>query len=178
MLGERVRTRRLEMGLSLRDLAAKVGLTASFLSQLERGQASPSLSSLRRLAETLEVPIFYFLDEVSPVSPVVRHDARKKLTLPHSQLTYQLLTPDISHKMEMFLVELEPGERNLAIRLGQPTEECIFVLQGHLDIRLEDNVYSLGPGDSIYFEGPRLRELVAKGEEPLSFISAITPAIF
>ena len=178
MLGERMRQRRQELGLSLRDLAAQVGLTASFLSQLERDLVSPSLGSLRRLAQALGVPIFYLLEEQPAVSPVVRRDQRRRLTLPDSQVTYQLLAPDLNRKMEVFLTELQPGQRNVALSLAQPTEECIFVLQGSLEVRLDDGAFTLEAGDSIYFEGPRLRELIARGDEPLTFISAITRAVF
>jgi transcriptional regulator with XRE-family HTH domain len=178
MLGERIRRRRQELGLSLRELASKVDLTASFLSQIERDLASPSLKSLRKTAEALQVPIFHFLNESDLQSPVVRRDARKTLTLPHSDLTYQLLTPDVNHKIEMFLAELKPGQRNIAMPLPQPTEECIFVLQGKMRVRLDDTDYELVPGDSVYFEGQRLREISAVGEEKLAFISVITPAVF
>ena len=51
MIGERIRVRRNELGLSLRALAKEVDLTASFLSQLERDQADPSIKSLRKIAD-------------------------------------------------------------------------------------------------------------------------------
>ena len=71
-LGHRLRTRRQELGLSLRELAERVGLTASFLSQIERDLASPSIESLRKISDALEVPIFHFLIEPEVRSPVVR----------------------------------------------------------------------------------------------------------
>jgi transcriptional regulator with XRE-family HTH domain len=60
-LGNRLRARRQELGLSLRELAERVGLTASFLSQIERDLASPSIESLRKISDALEVPNFHFL---------------------------------------------------------------------------------------------------------------------
>ncbi len=177
-LGQRIRARRRELGLSLRKLAGRVGLTASFLSQIERGSASPSSESLRKISDALEVPIFHFLVEPDGKSPVVRHNQRLKLTLPDSRLTYELLTPDLNRKMEVFMAEVEPGEDNIAMPLRQYTEECIYVLQGQLEIQLGEEVYLLGPGDSVYFEGPLLRRLAARGHETLRFISAITPSIF
>lgn len=177
-LGQRIRARRNELGLSLRELAERVGLTASFLSQIERDLTSPSLDSLRKISDALEVPIFYFLVEPSGKSPVVRRDRRAKLTLPDSNLTYQLLTPDLNRNMEAFLAEREPGEEKITIPLRQYSEEFIYVLQGQLEIELDQEVHFLGPGDSIYFEGPMLRRLVARGDTTLRFISVITPPIF
>lgn len=177
-LGHRIRARRQDLKLSQRQVAEQVGLTASFLSQIERDLASPSIESLRKISEALDVPIFYFLIEPETKSPVVRRDKRLKLVLPESRLTYELLTPDLSQQMEVFMAELEPGDANIATRLFQDTEECIYVLQGELEIQLGEEVHLLGPGDSIYFEGPLLRRLAAKGDQTLRFVSAITPPIF
>jgi len=177
-LGHRIRARRKELGLSLRELEEKVGLTASFLSQVERDLSSPSIESLHLISQALDVPIFYFLLEPEVKSPVVRRDKRVNLQLPDSDLTYQLLTPDLNRKMEAFLFEQEPDQEKIAVRLNQLTEEFIYVLQGQLEIQLDEEVYLLGPGDSIYFEGPRLRRLAARGDITLRFISVITPPVF
>jgi transcriptional regulator with XRE-family HTH domain len=178
LLGNRIRERRRELKMSLRDLAEQVDLTASFLSQIERDLASPSIESLRKISDALEVPIFYFLMESPGKSPVVRHDRRQKLTVPGSNLTYELLTPDLNRKMEAFLSQREPGDEKIITPLRQYTEELIYVMEGQLEIELGDEVFLLGPGDSIYFEGPLLRRLVARGDTTLRFISVITPPIF
>jgi transcriptional regulator with XRE-family HTH domain len=178
-IGHRIRARRLELGLSLRELAERVGLTASFLSQIERDLASPSIESLRKVSDALEVPIFHFLVEPDVKSPVVRRDERAQLKLPGSNLIYQLMTPDLNRKMEVFLAEKEPGEEKITLPLRQQTEEFIYVIQGQLEIDLgEGEDYLLGAGDSVYFDGPRLRRLAARGDTTLRFISVITPPIF
>jgi transcriptional regulator with XRE-family HTH domain len=177
MIGEKIRSRRTELGMSLRDLAEKVGLTASFLSQIERDLADPSIKSLRKIADALGVPMLYFLAREDSVSPVVRQGERKKLRLPHSKVTYELLTPDLDRKMEMFLAEVS-SEANIAVPLGHSTEECLLVLQGRLCVCLDDAEYELNAGDSIYFEGSRLRGIYARGDAPALFVSAMTPAVF
>lgn len=177
-LGHLVRTRRQKLGLSLRELAERVGVTASFLSQVERGLTSPSIASLSKISRALEVPVFYFLTEQDGKCPVVRHDKRVKLTLPDSSLSYQLLTPDLSRKMEAFLAEHEPGQKKITVPLSQHTEEFIYVLQGQLEIQLGEEVHRMGPGDSVYFEGALLRRLASLGDETLKFISVITPPVF
>jgi transcriptional regulator with XRE-family HTH domain len=177
-LGHRLRARRQELHLSLRELAERVGLTASFLSQIERNLASPSIESLRRISDALEVPVFHFLVEPDTKSPVVRHDRRVQLKLPGSNLAYQLLNPDLNRKMEVFLAEREPGQEKITIPLRQQTEEFIYVLQGQLEIQLGNDVYLLDPGDSTYFDGTLLRRLGARGDKTLRFISVITPPVF
>ncbi|MGD9030543.1 MAG: XRE family transcriptional regulator [Anaerolineae bacterium] len=176
-LGQRIRARRKELGLTLRELAARVGRTASFLSQIERDQSSPSIESLQKISDALDVPIFHFLLEANERSPVVRRDRRLKLTVPGSSLAYELLTPDLSRQMEAFMIEREPGEEKVVDPLRQYTEELIYVLQGQLEIQLGEDVYHLGPGDSIYFEGLMLRRIAAQGDVTLRFISVITPPV-
>jgi transcriptional regulator with XRE-family HTH domain len=178
MLGERIRARRSELNMSLRDLAERVGLTASFLSQIERDLADPSIKSLRKIADALDVPMLRFLSTESGASPVVRKYARKKLMLPHAKVAYELLTPDLDRKMEMFVAHLHPSQANIAQPLAHSTEECLLVLEGRLRVGIDDTDYDLEAGDSIYFEGPRLRTLMALGEETAVFVSAVTPALF
>ena len=177
-LGKRIKQRRKEMRFSLRDLAKKVDLTASFLSQIERDQASPSIDSLRKISQALNVPVFYFLLEQEGPSPVVRRDQRRQLSLPEANITYQLLTPNVDRKMEVILAELDPNDGEVPLVHYQHTEECIFVLEGKLDVTLGNEVHRLEAGDSIYFDGPMLQHLKAQGDKQVSYLSIITPPIF
>lgn len=178
MIGKRIRNRRNELGLSLRALSEQVDLTASFISQLERDQVDPSIKSLRRIADALRVPLFYFLAEDAETDPVVRKGSRKRLQLPRSKVVCELLTPNIHRKMEVFMVRVDPTRGNIAQSLSEPTEECIVVLEGCLCVELADKTYDLDAGDSIYFEGPTLRSISAKGDQTAVFYSAMTPAVF
>ena len=79
--GARIRERRKELGLGLRELAAAAGLTPSFISLVERDRASASLDSLVKIAGALDVPFFYFTRTAS-TNPVVRRDARVQIKFP------------------------------------------------------------------------------------------------
>jgi transcriptional regulator with XRE-family HTH domain len=192
-LGNRIQSRRKAAGLSLRALAAKIGRTASFISQIELDQVNPSIDSLRRIAEALQVSILYFLsDGASPepqsppqrkssleYTPVVHAKVRSKLTLPVSGVTYELLTLDLAHRMEAICGRLAPNTGNVARRLREPTEEFIYVLSGSLCVGLGKKEHILSSGDSIYFEGSSLRKLsCASKTEDAVWISVITPPIF
>lgn len=177
-LGERVRARRMEIGLSLRSLAEQAGLTASFVSQVERGVTSPSIESLRHIATALGVPVFHFLLEPEEEPHAVRSDKRVRLTMPGSQVSFQLLTPRLNRKMEAFLTEREPGDTTPLVRFSQQTEEFIYILQGQLEVRLGETVYQLGPGDTLYFDGALLQDIKPRGDQTARFISVITPPVF
>jgi transcriptional regulator with XRE-family HTH domain len=176
VLGARIRARRRECGLGLQELAARTGLTAGFISLVERNISGPSLESLRRIAEVLEVPLFYFAD-ANGKNPVVRHDQRLQITFPPGHFAYELLVPDLRHNMEMFLARVHPSAGNIARAPKHDSEECIFVLGGRLRVRLNDATYVLGTGDSIYFHGSSLQEICAQGRRQATFISVITPPV-
>ncbi len=176
VVGARIRERRRECQLSLQALAARTGLTPSFISLIERDINSPSLESLRRLAEALEVPLFYFT-ETNGENPVVRRDQRIQITFPPGHLTTELLVPDLRHRMEMFLAHAHPSAGNIARAPAHDSEECLYVVEGCLRVRLHDTDYVLNAGDSIYFHGRSLQEICAQGRRQATFISVITPPV-
>ena len=164
--------------MSLRSLAGMVSLTPSFLSQVERGLAEPSITSLRKVAEALDVPIFYFLLDTQEFSPVVRRGDRRVLNFPQSHLTYELLSPDLNRNLEVFMARLEPGATTCEEPLSHRGEECTVVLEGEMEIRVGTEVYRLNEGDSIYYFGTIPHKITSVGEKDLVFVSAITPPAF
>jgi transcriptional regulator with XRE-family HTH domain len=189
VVGSRIHKRRKELKLSLRDLGEQTQLTASFLSQLERGRSNASIDSIRKICSALGLTLFSLLsddytekpagiNEKKLFSPLVRANERTKISFPDIQVTYELLTSYLSWKMEGFFARLEPGKGNIARQLREPTEELIFLISGELTIELEDAVYILHQHDSIYFEGTKLRKLTNNSDEEAVWISVITPPVF
>lgn len=178
MLGEKIRAKRMEKQLTLKDLAEKTGVTQGFLSQVERDITDPSITSLRRIAHALEVPIFYFLMDEEKTNPVVRKNERKVLKFPDSHLTFELLSPDLNRSLEMMMARLEPGAVTCEEPLTHPGEENILVIQGRMKIQIGEDNHILGEGDSIYYFSSIPHKIWSLGPEDLVFISAITPPAF
>ncbi|MCC7361563.1 MAG: helix-turn-helix domain-containing protein [Anaerolineales bacterium] len=177
-LGERLRARREALGLTLRALGAQVGLSASFLAQVERSLANPSIESLQQIAAVLKVPIFYFFTEERAPERVVRADGRKQLRLPDSHITYELLHPTLSHKSLGLLIRLGAGDHIHPIRLSEPTEEWLLVVAGRVQIRVAGETYELALGDSIAYEGWELEGVTALGTEEVVLVGGMTPPAF
>lgn len=177
-LGNRLHKRRNELQLTLRDLAEKTNLTPSFLSQLERGLANPSLSSLQRLSDALGVPLLYFIEGQPSQSPVVRAGSRSKLDLDDDRVSYELLTPDLTGSVEVLLGKMQSDCQNIVRKLSVETEETIFVLEGTLLVGLSENEYVLNAGDSIRFAGSELVKLCCSDGQLTRWISIITPPVF
>jgi transcriptional regulator with XRE-family HTH domain len=178
ILGKRIKSRRTELGLSLRALAEKTNLTASFLSQLERGITSSSLKSLQRIADALNVPLLYFLSDKANASPVVRAGQRAKLELDDDTISYELLSPNQAGKLESMMRALKPGGEVIARPLSVETEQMIFLLEGVLTVVLKDREYTLNAGDSIYFNGDDLIKLTCGDQGQARWVSVITPPVF
>jgi transcriptional regulator with XRE-family HTH domain len=175
-LGRRIRTLRTERGLTLTGLAARVGITRSFLSSVERGVAYPSLVVLRSIAAALEVPVFLLFTAPEANGIVVRKDARKVIRPPGAPVSYELVSPDLRHKIEMIIVRLKPGLDSAA--MAHEGEECALVLRGRVVMTVGDVEYELNEGDSIYYDSGLPHKARAAGDQPAEIVSAISPPNF
>ena len=175
MVGERIRQRRKELGYSLRQLGARTNLTASFLSQVENSQCSPSLSSLQRIASALETPMFAFLESERPPSPIIRADERPRLDICDPEICYELLSRDLGGQVMALMIHVQSGGKRIAERLSKPTDEVMYVLSGRLSITIDDQTYTLNRGDAISYQGRSLREFSAVDDEELQVLCCITP---
>jgi transcriptional regulator with XRE-family HTH domain len=176
--GERLRTRRKTKGLSLRELGEKIDLTASFLAQVERGEANPSIVSLQRIANALDVPIFYFFSQGEPERRVVSRDNRAKLSFPDSNVTYELLLPNLDHKSMGLVIRLGPGERIDPICLTEPTEEWLLLIQGEVTVHIAGNQHPMKPGDSIWYESWELQCVESTSDTEAVLVCNMTPPAF
>jgi transcriptional regulator with XRE-family HTH domain len=177
-LGSKIRKLRRSKGLSLADLAEKINKTSSYLSQVERGLAEPSITALREIASALDIPIFYFLLDNEKHNSVVRKNERKVLQFPGSHLTFELISPDLSHQMEIIRARIEPGSCTCDKPLSHRGEECTLVVEGKMEIQIGDKKFILEEGDSIYYIASIPHKITSIGDKDLVFVSSITPPEF
>ena len=130
-VGPIVRRLRVQRGMSVADLAAAVGVTSGAISQIESDRIQPTITTLRRIAEAIGVPVFRFFLPTSPKrNVVVRRHERKALVLPRSDARYELMTPDLSGDLEVLEMRLPPGGTSAEGPMGHPGEECMVVIKG------------------------------------------------
>lgn len=177
-LGYKIRKLRQAKGMSIEKLSELTGLSTGLISQIERDITGPSVASLWEIAKSLEVPINYFFDEYEKKDPIVRKDSRKKLNIPNSNITYELLCPDLTKKMESLMVEIQPGQCSNDELIGHEGEECGYIIQGTLKVKWGNKEYILNEGDSIYFDSTVPHRFVNLGEDVSISIWTMTPASF
>jgi transcriptional regulator with XRE-family HTH domain len=152
-LGQTIRERREKRGRSLKQLAEATGLTQSFLSQVENERTSPSVASLRKIAEALETSIGTFFAGGTPNGRLVRKAARAMLVHPTFRWRDSLLTPSLSGKLQVIWTEIEPGGGSGDEPYRHDSdEECVVIVRGKLDFWVGDEHYRLNTGDALTFE--------------------------
>ncbi len=150
-LGECVRKLRESQQLSVRTLASKCGFSASFISQIELGQASPSLASLERLAAALGVTLGEFFQTASPPGPAIVRAAERQAL--HSEWSHaKIETLGAIHpgsRLEAILVTLRSGGASGSRVHTHETELLAVVFDGEVLLTLDDAVHALERGDAV-----------------------------
>ena len=147
-IGRRLRSARQERGLTLRQVAKSSGLTAAFLSQLERGDTSASVSSLVNIAAALGIEVTSLFEK--PSSTLVRRGERVPSMLGGEGVVDYVLTPEAEKRAQVIETHLDPGgyaDKELYTR-GGDLLVCV-VQSGTLEMRIEDERILLHAGDAI-----------------------------
>jgi transcriptional regulator with XRE-family HTH domain len=167
-VGEAIRLLREQQRMSVRTLAANVGFSPSFISQVENGQASPSISSLERIAHSLGVTLGEFFNTLEPrESPVTRASERRQLASGWSKANIESLGPGTpGSAMEAILVTLSPGGTSGKHEAEQNHDEFMYILEGRVILSLAGEQLELLPGDSVTIRAGRGRKLENNGEQP------------
>jgi transcriptional regulator with XRE-family HTH domain len=152
-LGRAVRALREERALSLKVLAERAQVSESFISQVERGVANPSVASLRRIAGALGTSIGALFDGGGRMGRLVRADERPRMVHPRRNWQDFLLTPQGSKRLQVILSVIEPGEGSGEEPYWHDSdEECVIVLEGTLEFGVGAERHVLEKGDTLTFE--------------------------
>lgn len=176
MIAGRVRSRSQELGLTQSELARRTGLSKPMISKIQAAQGSPSLHSLMRLADALEIPVtalFQGLDEERDAL-FTRAGEAPELGRPGtgSGHRYQLLGSmrGPAKRMEPMLVTLT-NEAEVFPLYQHPGTELLYVLEGEMDYGYGGAVYGLQPGDALQFDGEVPHGPVRLAGAPVRFLS-------
>lgn len=151
-VGARIRETRERQRLSLSALARLCGLSINAISRIERGENSPTVSSLHRLATALDVPITdFFHEEDSQAVVFVKRDQRLR-SHGDGVLMESLGIGLRNQQLEPFLKTIEPGAGNMSDPISHSGEKFIYCLEGEVNYCIDDVWYRLRPGDSLLFD--------------------------
>lgn len=150
-IGQKIRAIREQQGLSLRALAARCGLSVNAISLIERGETSPTVSSLQLLANTLQVPITNFFEDEQDQT-VVFLKPEMRLRTDANDITMESLGIGLrNQQLEPFLITAAPNTGTLEQPISHAGEEFVYCLQGTVEYSVDGRIYSLQPGYSLLF---------------------------
>ena len=154
-LGADLRALRKARGMTLTDLADRLGRSTGWLSQVERDLSQPGIDDLRHMARAFDVSLSsLFRAQAAPGEEghIVRAGARRPIGSRETGLVEELLSPDLTDDFEVVHSTFAPGAR-LATPQTRPTQEVGFIVSGRLDLTVGDRAFRLGPGDSFRIRG-------------------------
>jgi transcriptional regulator with XRE-family HTH domain len=177
--GDTIREVREKRKMTLKEVARKVAVSESLISQIERNRVSPAVDTLLRIAEALEMDLEYLFRQFKKTKAVnlVRRADRNKMMLPG--VTYEQLaktgSPGQEHAMEAYVLEILPGGDKGSREFGHRGSELGLILEGSGELRFGTETYSLRPGDSISFSADIPHELRNTGRGKLRAVWVTTP---
>ncbi|MDM0003198.1 helix-turn-helix domain-containing protein [Variovorax sp. J22G73] len=175
MIGERLKELRTARGLSLRDLAAQAGVSATLLSQIERSVTDPSLETMCRLAGVFgESVSSLFMAAAPPSVWISRPGKRSLLTAPKGQVGYERLTAG-NGQLEVLRAVLQPGQVSADEPRGHESTECVYVVAGALVAQIAGVDYPVLAGESISFDSRLPHRYLNQSQAATEIILSVTP---
>ena len=180
-VGARVRSLRESMGYSLRDLAERSGVSAPMLSQVERGETSPTLAVAGRIAAGLDLTLSQLLrlDETHHVVVVRAGEGRAREREGHH--TEELTPPLPGQRADVSRHVLAAGASTGGTDdppIHEPgARETAIVLAGELTLVIDGNARTLAAGDSVTFDADLPHHFENRTDEPAEFIAVVAAGL-
>ncbi len=173
MLGQRIRELRLKAKMTLTELAKATGVSIGTLSQLERGLVSPTVRTVFTVGNALGVPPAWLIDPQQGNSPnnegmfIVRANRRQRF-LESGGVRKDIASPAASERLRGFFMVIEPGCGSGAQPYAHSGEEIGFILSGTLELKIEDQSFTLNEGDCFAFASAKPHQFSNVGPRPAS----------
>jgi transcriptional regulator with XRE-family HTH domain len=175
-LGERIKRFRLERNLTLKEVELKAKVSATHVSEIERGMTSPTVGALAKIAGALGTDSSYFLqNNAYPSVSVVRKGERRVVTYEDWGARVNCLSNGTSRARMSFLeAELEPGLSQNIEPFSHTGEELIHILKGVVEIHIGSDRHLLKEGDSIHFksEEPHTVKNIGDGQSRILWVAS------
>lgn len=182
-IGDRIREERTRAGISQRELARRLGLSASMISQIESGHTLPSVATLWAIVTELDLSLDTVIrgedagaetpevDDTGNEGPVIRSGKRRSVQL-ETGVRWEELSPGAEDGVDFVRATYEVGGASTADEslMRHSGREYGYVLSGTLGIQIGFRDYELGPGDSIAFDSTTPHRLYNKGDVPVEAV--------
>lgn len=159
-LGEKIRKRRLELGLSMEKVAQIAQVSRGMLGLIETGKTTPSIAILWKLSKALRTRVAEFLPDVSLGGPkILRKEESKTLALFKDKLIARVLYKDAENHLEVLEIRLAQGSFPLPTWFQKQKLQTVTVIEGEVALVFAGKKNLLSPGDSAVFLAKDLQEI-------------------
>jgi transcriptional regulator with XRE-family HTH domain len=169
-IGGRVKALRFDHGMTLAELGERVGLSTSYLSQIERDRANPSLTTLMDISRALNVDPRYFFESGDDTTLVTRlGEINQPEIVSRDMARYPLSPQDVNNTLQVYKVVIQPNSEPQGFTPYSGEEMC-FVLSGEFTVIVGDETHVLRAGDSIHYDALLLHSWCNHGSQPCAVI--------
>jgi len=179
-LGARIKRYRLEKNYTLKDVEVKAGVSATHVSEIERGMTSPTVGALKKIARALGTEPAYFLEENAyPQISVVRKADRRHLVFSEWGAKIVRLSKGVRDGEISFLeVELEPGVAQPPEPVAHTGESLVTIMKGVVEVTVASSRHLLKEGDSLHFDASHPHTMRNIGDGPARVLWVTSPPMF
>jgi transcriptional regulator with XRE-family HTH domain len=172
-----LRAYRAKTGRNLSDVARTAGICTSMLSQIERGNVSPSIDTLYMVCDALQLDMADLFGRLSQRGPVRIHRRNQRLISESEGARYEQLvvSADSSHPAEMFMLELQPSRQVGLSGQGHEGVEMGHVLSGKATLTVGEGRYQIEAGDTVSFASHLPHKLVNDSHRIFRSIWTVLP---
>lgn len=172
-----IKALRLEKRLTLKELSNKTDLSVSFLSQIERGESSPAITSLNKIAEALDVDITHFFNPPKSEDFMISFETVEPFKVEHSSQTMYRMSSDFENRtLENYIIEIPSGARNEKMR--HVGEELYYLIEGKLTVYVNGKIYELNQNDVIHFPSNISHYYENNSDNIAKILCVVTPTLF
>jgi len=157
-LGKRVREERLRQSLTLKAVENLAGVSATHISQIERGITWPTVNALHKVATALKKNMSVFLEEVElPEVSKLAGTGNTMILSEHPKVVLRALSSGIpGARLKFYMLIAHPGNKDgkeMMVTHSHEGDECGLVLSGRIEVKIGDEILTLKQGDSVHFNG-------------------------
>ena len=166
--GQKIRTMRKALGMSIKDLAEAANLSTGLISQIERDLVSPSVNAMLRIVDALHTTMGEFFEDMPmKKKPTIIHSGEHKMLDSDTDRRVRLLSPESREEYEVVEMRFEPTEKKDVVpTIGDEGEAFGFIRAGRLTVMVDDVAYPVMAGDSVAFDRRARYALFNEHKEP------------
>ena len=178
-IGQRLKSIRLRLKLSQRQLARQSGVANATISQVEAGKLNPTVSMLKKVLDGVPISLSEFFGDEFEVRDRVFFRADELTEIADGGVSFRQVGSNLANRAIQFMQEsYQPGSGTGKHAITHEGEECGIILCGRLEVTVGEQSAVLGKGDAYYFKSNQPHQFRNPGNDPCELITACTPPTF